>query len=181
MRHLKYQITWIFFYDYISYKENARLGMTAIGRWLGVYQRVGGIMSYWILTHKGTVISRMTVKLLTSIEKEIYEVKAIVSDFDTEINCCFKEEEDLSYDGSKTNPEDWSKYLKYDPDFQEEFDSIINDSNVPEADANFMPDVFDETYLNMELVIPRYGVGHVFAKVTKRLREKDGLPIDRTG
>ena len=55
------------FHDHLSYKENARLGMMAIRRWLGVSRRVGGLMSYWILTQKGTVISRMPVQRLTSI------------------------------------------------------------------------------------------------------------------
>ena len=32
---------------------------------------------------------------------------------------------------------------------REEFDVIINNSYVTEADANFTPDMFDETYLNM--------------------------------
>ncbi len=45
------------FYDHVWYKENAGLGVTLIGRWLGVSHRVGGLMSYWILTQKGTVIS----------------------------------------------------------------------------------------------------------------------------
>ena len=49
-----------------------------------------------------------------------------------------------------------------------------------EADANFTPDVFGNTYLNMELAIPRYGDGPDFSKVTKRLRDKDGLTIDRS-
>ena len=91
-----------------------------------------------------------------------------------------KEEEDLTHDRSKPNPEYWSEYLKYDPDFQEEFDIIINDLNVPEADANYMPDVFDETYLNMEVVIPIDRDGPYFSKVTKRLRDKYGLPIGRS-
>jgi hypothetical protein len=34
------------FYDHVSYKENAGLGETAIGRWLRVSHRVGGLMSY---------------------------------------------------------------------------------------------------------------------------------------
>ena len=43
-----------------------------------------------------------------------------------------------------------------------------------------MPDVFDDTYLNMELEIPRDGDGPDFSKVTKRLKEKDGLTIGRS-
>ena len=64
------------------------------------------------------VISRKTVQRLTSLEKETYEVKASVSEFETETSHRFKEKEDLTYDGSEKNPEDWSNYLKYDPDFQ---------------------------------------------------------------
>ena len=44
------------FYGHVSYKENSGLGMKAIGRWLGVSHRVGRLMSYWILTQKGTAI-----------------------------------------------------------------------------------------------------------------------------
>ena len=49
--------------------------------------------------------------------------------------------------------------------------------NVPEADANFTPAVFDENYLNMALVVPRYGDRPDFDKVTKCLRDKDRLSI----
>ena len=56
----------------------------------------------------------MTVQRQTSLYKEIEEVKASVSEFYTEISSRFREEEDLPYDGSKPNPEDWSEYLKYD-------------------------------------------------------------------
>ena len=38
------------FYDHVSYKENAGLGMTATVRWLGVSHRFGKIMSYLIMT-----------------------------------------------------------------------------------------------------------------------------------
>jgi hypothetical protein len=167
------------FYDHVSYKENAGLGETSIGRWLGVSHRVGGLMSYWVLTMTGTVVSRTTVQRITNLEKETDEFKEVIKEFDTEISRRFKEEEVLTYDGAKPNPEDWSEYLEHDPDFQEEFDSIVNDPSVPEADDGFTPDVFDDTYLNMELAIPRDGDGPEFAKVTKRLRDKDGLPIGR--
>jgi hypothetical protein len=167
------------FYDHVSYKENAGLGMTSIGRWLGVSHRVGGLMSSWILTIKGTVISCTTVQRVTALEKETDEVKAAVVEFDSKISRGFKEEEDLIYDGAKPNPEDWSGYLQYDPDFQMEFDNIVNDGGILEADKDFTPDVFDDAYLNMELTIPRDSDGPEFARVTKRLKDKDGLPIGR--
>ena len=75
--------------------------------------------------------------------------------------------------------EDWYEYLEYEPDFWEKFDNIINNSNVPEANSDFTSDVFDDMYFNMELAIPRYGYEPEISKVTKRLRDKDGLLIDR--
>jgi hypothetical protein len=58
-------------------------------------------------------------------------------------------------------------------------DNIGNDPSVPEADDYFTPDVFDNTYVNMELAIPRDGDGPEFAKVTRRLRDKNGLLIGK--
>jgi hypothetical protein len=167
------------FYDHVSFKENAGLGMALIGRWLEVSHRVGGLMSYWILTIKGTVISRTTVQRITALEKETNEVMAAVVEFDSKISRRFKEEEDLTYDGAKPNREDWSEYLQYDPDFQEEFDNIVNDPGILEANNDFTPDISDNKYLNMELAIPRDSDGPEFARVTKRLKDKDGLPIGR--
>ncbi len=66
------------FYDHVWYKENAGLGVTLIGRWLGVSHRVGGLMSYWILTQKGTVISRTTVQRVTNLEKQTDEFKSLL-------------------------------------------------------------------------------------------------------
>ena len=106
-------------YDHVSYKDNAGLGMTDVGRRLGVSHRFVGLMPSWILTKKGTLISRKTVQRITSLEKDTDEVKASVSEFDTEIIQRFMEEEDLTYEGSKPNPEYWSEYLKDDPEFHE--------------------------------------------------------------
>jgi hypothetical protein len=53
----------------------------------------------------------------------------------------------------------------------------VNDPTVPEADDTFTPDTVGNRYLNMEMAIPRDGEGPEFARVTKRLRDKNGLPI----
>ena len=49
------------FYDRVWYHENERLGERLHGRWLGVSHRIGILMSYYILTHTGSVIYRTTV------------------------------------------------------------------------------------------------------------------------
>ena len=105
------------FYDHLSYKENYGLEMTDIVRRLRVSHKVGKLMSYWILNQKGMVISRMTVQRITIPENDTEKIKESVNQFETFISCFFKEEEDLTYDGSKLNPEEWSKYLKYELEF----------------------------------------------------------------
>ncbi len=167
------------FYDHVSFWDNAGLGEIQLGRWLGVSHRVGSLMSYWILTKQGTVISRTTVQRITNLEKETTEMKEATAELDRVISGRLKEEfgEGLGYEGAKPNPADWSEYLDHDPDFQAEFDNIVNDVNVPEADTDYSPDVFGDTYLNMELAVPRDSDGPEFARVTKRLRDGNGLPI----
>jgi hypothetical protein len=168
------------FYGHVSHKENAGLGTAAIGRWLGVSHRAGGLMSCWVLTQSRTVISRTAVQRITNLDKEIDEVKQSINEFDVEVNRRFKEDEKyLTCDGAKPNPEDWSEHLENDADFQEEFDSIVNDHNVPEADDSFTPDVCGDTCSNIELATPRDSDGPEFAKVTKRSRDKDGLPMGK--
>jgi hypothetical protein len=144
-----------------------------------VSHSVGGLISYWVLTIRGTVISCTTVQRITNLQKETDKVKAVVDEFDSKISSCFKEEEDLTYDGAKPNPEDWLEYLQCDPDLQEEFNFIVNNSGVLEADNNFTPDIFEDTCLNMELAVPRDSDGPELARVTKRLMDKNGLPTGK--
>jgi hypothetical protein len=87
------------FSDHLSFKQ------------LGVSHRAGGLMSYWVITIKGTAISHTTVQIIANLKKETAdEVKAAVNEFNSEISGCLKEEEDLAYDGAKLYPEDWSEY-----------------------------------------------------------------------
>jgi hypothetical protein len=79
-------------------------------------------------------------------------------------------------DGDLELPDDWD-----DPSFSnvfvEECGRTINDLLLKEADQDFTPDVYDDTYLNMELALPCDGAEVQFGRVVKRLRDKDGLPI----
>ena len=64
------------FFDRVWYKENAGLGETKLGRWLGVSHRVGTLMSFWVLTEECRVMSRTTVQRVTNLELQTDEVKA---------------------------------------------------------------------------------------------------------
>ena len=68
--------------------------------------------------------------------------------------------------------------MEFDEDFQEEFSNIVSNDDIKEADEDFTPEVFDDTYFNMELALPNGdGAEPAFARVTKRLRDANGLPI----
>ena len=51
----------------------------------------------------------------------------------------------------------WSEYLEHDPDFQKEFYNIFNEPSFPQADYDFTPYKYDDTYLNMEHATPKDG------------------------
>ena len=166
------------FYDWIWYKDNAGLGENKIGRWLGVAHQVGNLMSYWILTNTGHVISRTTVQRITNLELSTDEVKDKCKEYDQRITDLLKDENHIIHQDGDLQLQDWNEFpIEDDPDFIEEFQHVISDPEITDEDENFTPDAFDDTYLNMEIALPRGGgdpEDTQFAKVTKRLRDAEG-------
>jgi hypothetical protein len=77
--------------------------------------------------------------------------------------------------------QDWNDFpIEYNPDFVDEFQRVVTDDEISNEDEYFTLDVFNDTYLNMEVALPRGGGDpddtH-FACVTKHLQDKDGHPI----
>ena len=163
------------FYDYVWFKDNAGLSPKEPGRWLGVSSRVGRSMCYWILNQNGKVVSRSSVQPIPSLELSLPATQETLRAFDLTA-CQRMKTEERGYDGDKPNPDDWADLIDEDEDFREEFQKIYNDDSVPEAD-DYTPEVGDDTYINMEVVLPRDDEGPTFAKVTKRLRDANGIPI----
>ena len=163
------------FYDQVWYKDNAGLSPSEPARWLGVSHRTGRLMSYYVLTQRGTVISRTTVQRVTELEKTTPAVQEVFSKFTDAINSKFKLIT-KHYNGDKPNPEDWAELIENDEDFRDEFTKLYNDDSIPEADSH-TPDVLHDTYLNMEVALPRDSEGPEFARVTKRMRDANGIPI----
>ena len=56
------------FYDWCWYMDQPSLDAPKLGWLLGVSNRTGTIMSYWILTEWGKVISRTTVECMATLE-----------------------------------------------------------------------------------------------------------------
>ena len=78
-------------------------------------------------------------------------------------------------EGAKPNPASWVEIIGDDLDFEEGFKRIISDKDLTEADNRFTSDSYDG-YLKMELAFDRGNDTPSFAKVTKRLRDAQGLP-----
>ena len=132
-------------------------------------------MTYHILTQRGTVISYSTVQRVTNLELSTDPVIAIFKQFDDKIAQKFKTG-NMGYISDKLNPEDWVDLLTEDLDFCNEFEKICNNDAIKEAD-DYTAETLDDTYINVEIVLPCDSEGPDYTKVTKRLRDANGIPI----
>ncbi len=73
------------FYDWVTYRDNAGLGKLSLGKWIGVSHKIGQLMSYWILTIKGRVISCTTAQQLTELEQRTPEWQSRMELYEKEI------------------------------------------------------------------------------------------------
>ena len=79
---------------------------------------------------------------------------------------------------SSSRVEGLNRTFDKDLDFIEEFHSVVSNNETNEADEEFTPDTYGNRYLTMELSVPRGdNPNPQYAKVTKRLRDADGIPI----
>ena len=82
-----------------------------------------------------------------------------------------------SLKGGEIQLQDWSEPVD-DLDFLDEFHNVISNPEVPDADQQYTLHVFDDWYLNMDLALPHGDEATPqYAKVTKRLRDANGIPI----
>ncbi len=142
------------FYEWVNYRTNAGLGETSLGRWLGVSHKIGQLMSYWILPVSGKPISCVTVQPLTPSEKSTNEYIVVMNKFDESIA------KRLVIQNSKvtfnSNTPEWNRLSldEYDESFIKHFENKIDNDTIPHADTYTSAD-FDDTYINMELGLPR--------------------------
>ena len=82
-------------------------------------------------------------------------------------------------EGGKGEPDIWSEHtFNRNPGFQEEFSHVAPNNEVAAADDELFPDVYDNTYIRMELALPKRGEPKLqLACVIKRLRNANGLPM----
>ena len=173
-------------WDRVWFRDNAGLGKPKLGRWLGVAENRGSLMTYHVLSQTGQVLPRSTVWHVTELEKETDEVKEIIRKFDAEIDrrCGTM---DFPEKGEMAGPEVWGQ-LAEDPLFQEEFLKVYEDENLKDAfddrpenkgkdPAEFSPGICDDTMLRMEIALPRGNDGPSLARVKRRKLDDGGLPV----
>jgi Reverse transcriptase (RNA-dependent DNA polymerase) len=166
------------FYDYVWYRDNAGVGDNKFGRWLGVSHRIGILMSFWILTEAGNVISRTTVQRVTNLELTTVEVRQRAKEYDEHIKELLKDNDLVVPDDDERVLQDWNDYTDLDDeDCAREFSEVISDEKIPEADEDFTPDTIGDTYMEKEVIIPDEADAANIGRVTKRLRDAEGRPI----
>jgi hypothetical protein len=168
------------FYDWVIYRSNAGLGEPSVGRWLGVSHKVGQMMSYWVLPMSAIPISCVNVQRMTEEEQRKDEYKEAISEYNEGLK---RRLEAKDIDANVTDVPDWNRLSmdESDPDFNEEFNKVISDDAIPEADdtEQSTPEIFDQ-YINMELALPQGdGTEMLHAKVKRRALDYNGRPIGK--
>jgi hypothetical protein len=168
------------FYDRVWYRDNAGLGVQKLGRWLGVAENIGSIMTYYILQSNGEIVARSTVSNITNLEAQTDAHMAIMKEYDDEISRRIKADE-FPVDGDKPDPELWADLKDVDEDFREEFFKVYQDENLPDAMDDVVlqpsPGIANSEILSMELALPRDGANPELARVKRRKKDSDGNPI----
>ena len=92
------------FYNYCWYRENAGMGETKLGRWLGVSHKTGSLMSFWVLTDKCRVVSHTSVQRMMELEKQEESVANRLKAFDKAIKLTIRDSAHVLEEGGKNAP-----------------------------------------------------------------------------
>ena len=109
------------------------------------------------ITANGTVVSRTTVSRVANIEDQTDEKKERITALDKVIQERLNYESHVVVKGGG-EPKDWSEHpFDRDSDFKEEFSHFVSNNEVAEADNEILTDVYNDTYLIMDLAFPKRG------------------------
>ena len=94
------------------------MGNNEMGQWLGVSHHIGILMSYWILTKSGCVISCTTVQHIPNLELQTNEVLALCCNFDITFNALLDNDNFVLHPVSGTLLQYWQDMdIDHGPDF----------------------------------------------------------------
>ena len=174
------------FYGWVVYQSNAGLGKPRVGRWLGVSHKVGQMMSYWVLPMSAIPISCGNVQWLTEEEQQKDEYIKAMKEYTKGLS---RRLDAKDMDSHIMDIPDWNclSMDESDPVFNKEFNKVINDDSIPEADDTEestspmpeMPEIFDQ-YINMEVALPQGdSVEMLHARVKQCALDHNGKPIGK--
>ena len=170
------------FYDWVEYRENAGLGESCIGRWLGVSHSYGKLMSFWILSKHGNVMSRTSVARLPNLRRQDPIVKAELDCFDEAIQ---QRLNDPNYIIPNTftvddNRRVWNLLdVDDDPLFADEFLNVVDNKEITHIDDT-PQEVFDP-YVNVNIELPYGAEGdRLRGHVKRRACDDNNKPIGRS-
>jgi hypothetical protein len=142
------------FYDWVLFRNNAGLGTSELGRWLGVSHRVGQLMSYWILPKSGIPVSCTTVQRLTRLEQATREWGERMEAFDRGLVGKLSASPNSELFIPQTNDVPTLEVAgNEDSAFVAEFGRVIDDPDLLHVDDLQRGDAYDP-YVNMEVALP---------------------------
>ena len=170
------------FYDWVMFRNNAGLGTTEIGRWIGVSHRVGQLMSYWVLPSSGIPISCTTVQKVTEAEMSTDEFKQKMDKFNHKVESKIGDHvkaAEIPTSQMANVPQDMILDMEHEDDeFFTQFNKAINDPSLKEADDFNEEYGKEDPYIGMNLGLPRGPDDELqHAKVKKRVIDDDGVPV----
>lgn len=162
------------FYDLIWYWDTRDVeSKRSIGRWLGVSHNVGSALCYWVITDKGTILSRTTVQHLTSDEIKQPDIKSQVHQFHENLDKILGDDQytsdDLDIDFVH---DDVKATVGYDEVNEGNYmgleESPELDDVVDNSDDRSMADTYDR-YVGAEVAMPDRNGQKIMAKVMKKV------------
>jgi hypothetical protein len=139
-----------------------------IGRWLGIAESCVDEMAYYVLTHKGNVVTRKSVWGLTADELRDPVIGKNIASFDISVR--------ILLEPKPVKTDDLPPNDVLHPGDDETLQVTVDDNGHPEFHS-VTPEELDE-YIHTQLILPRGG-DMVSARVLKRARDGDNVPIGR--
>ena len=165
------------FYDLVRYWDNREdEEKDNVGRWLGVAHRIGSALCYWILTEKGTVISRTTVQHFTEDEVKHPELQERIRDYHRILeaslgaNYVFDDQDDNAFVLDDVDAPIGSGYNESDyfgPEQLPDVDDVVKDEDERAAENTY------DQYVGAEISVPDRNGQKLLAKVMKRLENRN--------
>ena len=189
-------------WGWVHFRSDGGLGITEIGKWLGVSHRVGPMMTYWVLPKSGIPISTDTVQAITEAELQTDVVKRKIKQWEDGTAHVFEAKTvDVTWDLDEVRQENIFDYENEDEEFHRNFSATIDADTFEEArlkqqeimelegelegletgdlqePAPQVDDITAPSYVGMEIGLRRGGEGELLrATVKRRALDVDGRP-----